>query len=241
VNNSLRRALQAGVVATCGLIAVSALVGSDIPTAARSQVIDYPPPRANSVRGVPGVSNRVQAVSVPGYDGPVLVCLRPGESCRELTGADLVPIGAYLDTSDGAAKLETRRADGRYTGTVVYAGLFQLRQARKANAVLVARLHGALPRGCRFRSRGATLRIGSSATKRKRAPRRRLWSDGTGRFRATGRYGSATVRGTKWLIEERCEGTLIRVRRGRVYVDDRVRDRTVVVRAPRSYLIRPRG
>jgi ferric-dicitrate binding protein FerR (iron transport regulator) len=44
------------------------------------------------------------------------------------------------------------------------------------------------------------------------------------------------VRGTIWLTEDRCDGTLVRVVRGRVDVRDLTRRRTVVVRAGQSYL-----
>jgi ferric-dicitrate binding protein FerR (iron transport regulator) len=65
-----------------------------------------------------------------------------------------------------------------------------------------------------------------------------LWCDGKGRFRSDGRYGSAGVRGTIWLTEDRCDGTLVRVRRGRVDVDDIPRRRTVTLSAGQSYLAR---
>jgi ferric-dicitrate binding protein FerR (iron transport regulator) len=48
---------------------------------------------------------------------------------------------------------------------------------------------------------------------------RKLWGDGRGRFRTRGRYGAATVRGTKWVTQDRCNGTLVRVVRGRVRVE----------------------
>ena len=54
---------------------------------------------------------------------------------------------------------------------------------------------------------------------------RRLWGNGRGRFRTRGRYGAATVRGTKWLTDDRCDGTLVRVKRGKVAVKDLQRPR----------------
>ena len=48
----------------------------------------------------------------------------------------------------------------------------------------------------------------------------------------------ATVRGTAWYVEDRCDGTLTRVSKGSVSVYDRGRHRTVLVRAGRSYLAR---
>ena len=65
---------------------------------------------------------------------------------------------------------------------------------------------------------------------------RHLWGDGKGRFRTKGRYSAATVRGTHWLTDDRCDGTLIRVKRGAVTVRDLVRAKSLALRAPRKYL-----
>ena len=56
--------------------------------------------------------------------------------------------------------------------------------------------------------------------------------DGKGRFRTSGSYGSATVRGTKWLVQDSCAGTLVRVARGVVEARDFGRRRTVSVLEP---------
>ena len=69
---------------------------------------------------------------------------------------------------------------------------------------------------------------------------RRLWGDGTGGFRTRGRYASATVRGTKWVTVDRCDGTFTRVVTGVVRVADFPRRRQVTVRAGGTYLARPR-
>jgi ferric-dicitrate binding protein FerR (iron transport regulator) len=76
--------------------------------------------------------------------------------------------------------------------------------------------------------------------KRKR-PVRRLWGNGKGRFTTKGRYSSATVRGTKWLVQDRCDGTLTRVLRGIVLVRDFRARKNVSVRAGRSYLAKAPG
>jgi hypothetical protein len=44
------------------------------------------------------------------------------------------------------------------------------------------------------------------------------------------------VRGTVWEIEDRCDGTLTRVKRGKVAVRDFRRKKTVIVKAGKSYL-----
>jgi hypothetical protein len=83
----------------------------------------------------------------------------------------------------------------------------------------------------------AAQRAGASRVKRVR----RLWGrDRGGRFRTHGRHSHATVRGTRWLTEDRCAGTFTRVTNGAVVVRDLRRRRSVVVRAGHSYLA-PRG
>ena len=51
-------------------------------------------------------------------------------------------------------------------------------------------------------------------------------------------YAAGTVRGTKWLTEDRCGSTRVKVARGRAAVQDLVRKRTRVVRAGRSLTVR---
>ena len=54
----------------------------------------------------------------------------------------------------------------------------------------------------------------------------------------SGRYSAATVRGTRWLVQDTCKGTITRVTQGSVTV--RAGKKTVVVRAGRKYTARPR-
>jgi hypothetical protein len=74
----------------------------------------------------------------------------------------------------------------------------------------------------------------------KKPKTRKLWGDGSGSFRTRGQYSAATVRGTKWLTQDSCAGTLTRVTKGVVAVRDNVRKRTIVLRAGKRYLAKPR-
>ena len=74
-----------------------------------------------------------------------------------------------------------------------------------------------------------------AAAKKKK---RRLWGDGSGKFRTKGKHSAATVVGTKWLVEDRCKSTLTRVVRGRVSVRDFAKKKTVIVRAGKRYIAR---
>jgi hypothetical protein len=80
----------------------------------------------------------------------------------------------------------------------------------------------------------------ASAAQSKKPKSRRLWGDGKGKFRTKGRYAAATVRGTRWLTQDSCAGTLIRVTQGSVSVRDFRARKTVVVRKGKRYLARAR-
>ena len=61
-------------------------------------------------------------------------------------------------------------------------------------------------------------------------------SDNHGKFRTKGRYAAATTRGTIWSVADRCDGTLTKVSKDSVLVNDFVRHITLTVRAGHSYL-----
>ncbi|HZE16037.1 MAG TPA: hypothetical protein VE197_10185 [Mycobacterium sp.] len=61
-----------------------------------------------------------------------------------------------------------------------------------------------------------------------------------GKFRTKGRYSAATVRGTKWTIADRCDGTLTRDLIHSVVVTDFVRHKAIVLHAGQTYLANPR-
>ena len=75
----------------------------------------------------------------------------------------------------------------------------------------------------------------------RRAAKRRLWGSGHGLFVTRGRNSVAAVRGTIWLTQDTCAGTLVAVRRGLVEVRDLVKHRKVMVPAGEHYLARPKG
>ena len=110
-----------------------------------------------------------------------------------------------------------------------YGGVFRVRQTKGARPITRLTLTEKL-----------SCPKGQATTAAKRKKKRRLWGDGRGRFRTEGEYSSATVRGTKWLTEDRCTSTLTRVVSGRVAVRDLAKRRTVIVRAGKKYTARAR-
>jgi len=162
----------------------------------------------------------------------------PGGGWETMDPATEMPVGTTFDTRKGAVSVTTAgckggRQTGRFGG-----GLFQLRQPRDGCGRVDVYLRGGSFTGCRTaahrRARGG---VAASASRTRRV--RRLWGhDHGGRFRTHGRHSQATVRGTRWLTVDRCDGTLTRVTKGAVSVRDLVRHRTVLVRAGRQYLAR---
>ena len=193
-----------------------------------------------------------QSANIAPVSGTVLVQTPGATKLVPLKGARQIPIGSRVQTKNGRAKLTTASdLRGGQQSAQFYEGLFVLSQRREPTPVTDLTLAGGTfavcvkgaPATTRGASRPGTLSAQAAAKKaRKRSKRsvRKLWGDGKGRFRTKGTSGSASVRGTKWLTEDRCDGTLIRVVRGRVEVRDLVRNRTKILTAGQSYLARRR-
>ena len=178
----------------------------------------------------PGVIVGVRPVS-----GRVLV-KEPGTTkFVELEGTTEIPVGSQVDTTRGVISLTAGLGGGRTNSSQFYSGLFTMLQQRARNSFMTLRMDGGNFRACGRRSL-STLTVDA-----KRKPVRRLWGNGKGRFQTRGRYSSATVRGTKWLVLDRCDGTLTRVARGLVRVRDFRARRNVSVRAGQSYLAKAPG
>jgi hypothetical protein len=173
----------------------------------------------------PGVIVGVQRVA-----GKVLV-KRPGGKFVPLNGPTEIKVGSVVDTTHGTIKLTAGLGGGKTNSANFNDGLFKIQQSRARNAYMVLVLQGGNFGVCR----GPTLSALAIDAKRKR-PIRRLWGNGKGRFTTKGRYSSATVRGTHWLVQDRCDGTLTRVLRGVVRVKDFRKHKTVRVRAGHVYL-----
>ena len=77
--------------------------------------------------------------------------------------------------------------------------------------------------------------------KKKRSKKvvRHLWGSGKGKFRTKGRYIAATVHGTTWLTEDRCDGTRSFVQEGVIDARYLVKHKTIQLGAGQSYVARP--
>ena len=146
-----------------------------------------------------------------------------------------LPFGSEVDTTNGTVSLTSVLPSGASQTGKFGGGRFVIRSG--ARGYIDLHLRG------RFCSRPRAQRgSGSSyASASASRPQRRLWgSDSGGRFRTHGKHSHATVRGTRWLVEERCNGTLTRVTKGSVVVRDFALGKRKVLRAGESYLARAR-
>jgi hypothetical protein len=157
--------------------------------------------------------------------GTVLV-RRPGATgFVALDATTGFPLGSEIDTRSGRVVLTSDPGGGKpLQRAAFYGGLFVVTQT---GGYVELRLSEALAP------------CGRSAAAAAQKPKsRKLWGDGKGNFRTRGEYSSATVRGTRWLVQDTCAGTLTRVEQGVVSVRDTARKRSVLLRAGRSYLAR---
>ena len=196
------------------------------PADAASEMLPPPaPPVAGKRLNAAPVAGTVR-VKAPGEDG-----------YSTLASGSSIPIGSQVDATRGAVRI-TSAADlrGGTQAANFSEGAFTLRQRRQARPVTELVLTGGDFRSCGRRP--SAKRSNAPAGISRRRARRGLWGQGKGRFRTRGRQGTATVRGTIWFTQDRCDGTLVRVRRGVVAVRDIKRGRKVLVRAGRSHLVR---
>ncbi len=178
-----------------------------------------------------------RSVDIGLVSGTVIVTTPGGHSFRLGTQDRNIPVGSLIDTTQGRVDLRAAPpspAGGANAATVdvedaqFYDGAFRITQS-PSNRVAQIRLAGGRFAACAAPSGDAAPR-----TKLPHRVLRLLWASGPGVFRTDGRYAAATVRGTKWLTEDFCDGTLVRVSRGVVVVEDLATHTTVTVRAGHS-------
>jgi virginiamycin B lyase len=164
--------------------------------------------------------------------GRVRVKVPKASGFRPLTTGASLPVGSLVDARHGRVQVRSATdAAGHVQTATFYGGRFVVRQARKRGGLTRIVLRG-------------RLHCGTAATisrHRGRRHRRRIWAaDGGGAFATIGLDSVTTVRGTKWLTEDRCSGTLTRVKHGTVVVRERATGRRIVLHAGERHLARRR-
>jgi hypothetical protein len=186
----------------------------------------------------------------------VLIRLPGTDQFVPLTEISSIPEGAELDATNGVVEVigaadasndtqSSKFATGRFVLSYEPTAITPRRSSQTPS--LVTNLALSEPLDCpaakakkakkakkvkKGKKGGRTL--DQSPTKKMRT----LWGNGSGTFRTRGRYAAATVRGTEWLTQDTCTGTLVLVRQGVVEVFDFTLRKTVTVNAGESYMAR---
>jgi hypothetical protein len=173
-----------------------------------------------------------------------LIGMSPTQIKRFVPLQDIVnlPVASRLDATGGAVTLQSSKAKGGKQTATFQAGIFQVLQSRakKAKGLTDVVMTG----GDFGQCKNTATASGPWASAKKKLSKqvvRRLKGNARGRFRTRGRHSAATVRGTKYQVIDRCDGTLTKVTRGKVAVRDFRAKKTVIVRAGKSYLAKAGG
>ena len=184
-------------------------------------------------------------VKLPAGSGAARASARkPPKGFKRLEGAETIPVGSTLDTAHGRVKVRSAadtKAKKLQSGQF-FRGRFTIRQSRikKRSKKLITELRltgSSFKKACKPKAKAS---ISAKRKKKSKKRVRRLFGNAKGSFRTSGRNAAATVRGTRWGVQDRCDGTLVTVQRGRVEVRDKVKRKTVIVRTGHTYLARAR-
>jgi hypothetical protein len=160
------------------------------------------------------------SVVVRRFGGTVRVHRAGRSAYSVLKAAQALPLGSSVDAKHGAVVLQSVPRPGAATQrTTLEGGIFRVTQPGGVTVL--------------------TLTESLAPCGRKGRHSRRLAGNGSGAFRTRGAYSSSSG-GQRWVVQDTCAGTLTRVIQGVVSVRDQVRRRTVLVRAGKRYLARPR-
>jgi hypothetical protein len=141
---------------------------------------------------------------------------------------------------DAAAKKGNgKKGAGKTQSGTFGGGVFKIKQAHNGLATL-SLVEGAFAGAPSFATCKAHKAGEASAAALSSKTLQLLHASAKGKFATKGRFAAATVRGTKWGIADRCDGTRIRDITDSVAVTDFVRHKTIILHAGQSYLAKAR-
>jgi hypothetical protein len=167
--------------------------------------------------------------------------LSKGQGFVPLTEARQIPTGSEIDALHGSLRVVSNTGKIGKTQTATLAGgVFKVTQTRTGinKGVTDFTLQESAFQGaptyatCKASYKAGDATIASLSSKTLQL----LKVSGHGKFKTTGRYSSATVRGTIYTVADKCNGTLTHVIRDTVLVDDFARHKTILLHAGQSYL-----
>jgi hypothetical protein len=179
-------------------------------------------------------------VNVSVISGSVFI-KSPGGKSIPLTEVRQIAIGSVIDARHGTMKLISAGATKHSTQTAtITGGVFKLTQIRTGpnkGLVTLTLIYGAFPGApstaiCTpHHGKAQDARLSNFILQT-------LHASARGRWRTSGRYGAATVRGTVWSITDKCNGTLFRAIVHSIQIQNFVRHISFLLTAGHSYLAR---
>jgi hypothetical protein len=224
---------------------------------APAQVGNYTIPfRARSMNGRTTTINQPVSVAVPApapnltpvvrktanlsLDSGVVQIKLPGTDIWiPLTEATLIPVGTIIDARKGKAHLTFANADGTLQDGIFWEGIFQVSQGSGNKPLVTLKLRDDLAgkANAAIRSAIATSAGFEAFISRKRGKKKNgLWGDAKGKYKTSGKGGSATVRGTRWYVANYEQGSLFKVARGSVTIDP-IRGKNFVLKSGKQFFI----
>src|SRR3954451_17761331 len=149
-----------------------------------------------------------KSVDASVVSGVVLIKLPGSNNFVPLAHDSNIPVGATVDATKGRVRILTAVPGGKTQSADFFQGVFAVTQAKTGLATM------ALAAG-NFGVCGKSARVAGAA---KVKVVRKLWAAGKGKFQTKGKYATAAIRGTTWLTQDQCNGTLVRVTQGKVLV-----------------------
>ena len=146
--------------------------------------------------------------------GTVLARIVPGGPLVPLTGPIDLPVGTFVNAQSGTLTLTMAMPGHRTQTAAVGHGRFIVTQPRSRHGLTQLILAGGSFAACPVPGNTAHASAAGTAHKKTKSNHvvRQLWSkDNHGQFQTHGHNSVATVRGTEWITQDRCDGTLTHV------------------------------
>jgi hypothetical protein len=221
-----------------------ATIGSDQTFTTKPGPVPPAPVIARSVNVMP-VSGVVLIKTPPGKTSHAALsaaALKIGKGFVPLTQPRQIPAASQIDARRGTLTLVSATGVKKKVQKGTFSGaLFTVTQTAKGpnrGLTTMTLLESAFPGAPSFAScpARASAADASAASLSSKTLQLLHATDNHGRFATKGRYGAATVRGTKWEMADRCDGTFTRVLSGVVSVTDFTTGATINLAAGQSYL-----
>jgi hypothetical protein len=173
--------------------------------------------------------------------GDVQIKLPGTNTWIPLTQATLIPIGTIIDARNGKAHLTFANADGTTQDGIFWDGIFQITQGSGNKPIVTLKLRDDLVTVPKARSTSVFASVAANpfeaAIARKKGKKKNgLWGDAKGKYKTTGKGGSAAVRGTRWYVADYQNGSLFKVARGVVEIDP-IRGKNFNLKAGKQFFI----